>query len=85
MFYCDGLERVGGYLGEFIVPLPQAIDPTLETIVAAWFEGPSGRTVKLRIGEVEAVARSAIDAASFLRYVHRFSERPLTIDGEKIV
>lgn len=85
MFYRDAIERVGGYLGEFIVPLPRAIEPALGTIVAAWFEGPSGRTVKLRIGEVEVVVRSTGEATSFLRHVQQLSERPSTIDGECIV
>ena len=75
MFYRDAIERAVGYLGVFVIPLPQANEPALETIVTAWFEGPVGRTVKLRMGEAEVVARSAGEAALFLRHLQQLSEK----------
>jgi len=69
MFYRD-VETEGaaeGFAGEFIVPLPQTLRPSLSTIVSAWLEQRTGRTVQLRIGETCAVVRSSDEAESFLQ------------------
>ena len=55
MFY-DDEERRSGYLGEIIVPIHHAVDPAIQTIVDAWFEGPAERAVRLRVGEMAARA-----------------------------
>jgi hypothetical protein len=68
MFYQD-IETEGaaeGYAGEFIVPLPQTLQPPLSAIVSAWLEQRAGRRVQLRIGESCAVAQSTDEAESFL-------------------
>ena len=67
MFYQDDDPVAEGYIGEFIVPLAQALRPPLRLIISAWLEQRPGRIVQLRIGESYAVARSPDQAESFLR------------------
>src|SRR5271168_227932 len=78
MFYQD-VETEGaaeGYAGEFVVPLPQTLNPPLSTIVSAWLEQRPGRTVQLRIGESCAVAQSTDEAESFLRHARQLRTMP---------
>jgi hypothetical protein len=78
MFYQD-VETEGaaeGYAGEFVVPLPQTLNPPLSTIVSAWLEQRPGRTVQLRIGESCAVAQSTDEAESFLRQARQLRSTP---------
>jgi hypothetical protein len=42
MFY----QEDEGYVGEFIVPLAQALRPPLRLIVSAWLQRRPGRTVQ---------------------------------------
>lgn len=77
MFYHDADAAAEGYVGEFIVPLGQAIRPPLATVLSAWFEGRPGRAVRLNVGERQAEARSTEEAESFLRRAQRLREKPL--------
>jgi hypothetical protein len=81
MFYdYDAEERWGGYIGEFVIPLHRAIEPAVETILDAWFEGRPDRTVSLRVGEMETEARVTKQAASFLRRAQQLREAHLAQD-----
>jgi hypothetical protein len=82
MFYQATDAAAGGYVGEFIVPLPHAIRPPLAMIVSAWLQERAGRRVLLRVGDGEAVARSAEQAAIFLWRAHRLREAPSASDEE---
>ena len=77
MFYHDVEAAAEGYIGEFIVPLGQAIRPPLATVLSAWFDGRSGRVVRLNIGERQVEARSTEEAKSFLRRAQRLLAKPL--------
>jgi hypothetical protein len=54
MFYAAETDAEG-YVGEFIVPLAQALRPPLSLVVSAWVQLPPGRTVHVRIGETFTV------------------------------
>jgi hypothetical protein len=74
MFYqADGGAE--GYLGEFIIPLAQAIRPPVARIVTAWLDGRPGRAVRLSVSESESVALSTEEAERFLRRAQRLRER----------
>jgi hypothetical protein len=83
MFYQATDAAAGGYIGEFIVPLPHAIRPPLATIVSAWLQERAGRTVRLSVGEGEAVARSTEQAAIFLWRAHRLREAPASDEDDQ--
>jgi hypothetical protein len=77
MFYHDAETAAEGYVGEFVVPLGQAVRPPLATVLSAWFDGRPGRVVRLNVGERHAEARSTEEAESFLRRAQRLREKPL--------
>jgi hypothetical protein len=77
MFYNDVEAAAEGYVGEFIVPLSQAIRPPLATVLSAWLEGRPGRAVRLNVGERQVEARSTEEAESFLRRAQRLLAKPL--------
>ena len=71
MFYHDAQDHdaeaaAEGYVGEFIVPLGQAIRPPLATVLSAWFGEHPGRAVRLSVGERQVEARSTEQAEGFL-------------------
>jgi hypothetical protein len=66
MFYAAETDAEG-YVGEFIVPLAQALQPPVRMVVSAWVQLRLGRTVQVRIGESYIVAGSIEQAESFLR------------------
>jgi hypothetical protein len=82
MFYQATDAATEGYVGEFIVPLPHAIRPPLAIIVSEWLQERAGRTVRLRVGEGEAVARSTEQAQMFLWRAHQLREAPSASDEE---
>lgn len=55
----DSADAVGFALPEYIIPLAQAVGPTLGVILVAWLQGRAGRKVRLKVGDVEAEARTA--------------------------
>jgi hypothetical protein len=65
-----------------ILPLPHAIRPPLAMIVSEWLGERAGRTVRLRVGEGEAVARSTEQAEIFLWRAHQLREAPSMSDEE---
>ena len=77
MFYQATDAAAGGYVGEFIVPLGQAIRPPLATVLSAWFDGRPGRAVRLNVGERQGEVRSTEEAESFLRRAQRLLAKPL--------
>jgi hypothetical protein len=76
MFYNEADPAEGGYIGEFIVPLPHAIRPPLSLVISAWLQERSRRAVRLRIGESEIAAHSTEEAERFLRCALQLREAP---------
>lgn len=54
------------FVGEFIVPLAQAIGPTLGVVLVAWLQGRSGRKVRMKVGDIEVEARTADELEKLL-------------------
>jgi hypothetical protein len=71
----------GGYIGEFIIPLAQAIGPTLGVILVAWLQGRSGRKVRVKIGDVEAEGRTFEEVEGLLQKAKKFQDEKSS-DGE---
>jgi len=76
MFYDEADAAGGGYIGEFIVPLPHAIRPPLALVVSAWLQERPRRAVRLRVGEIEAVAHTTQEAENFLNREQQLREAP---------
>ncbi|SDN00205.1 hypothetical protein SAMN05216360_10531 [Methylobacterium phyllostachyos] len=62
----DSVDAVGFALPEYIIPLAQAVGPTLGVILVAWLQGRAGRKVRLKVGDVEAEARTADEVERLL-------------------
>jgi hypothetical protein len=78
MFYHAAADAdVEGCLGEFIIPLAQAIRPPVALIISAWLDGRPGRAVRLSVGESEMLAHSASEAERFLRRAQVLRGKPM--------
>ena len=80
MFYRDD-DGAEGYVGEFVVPLAQALRSPLRLVVSAWVQLRPGRTVHVRIGENYTVAGSTEQAESFLRRARQLLTAPSRPSG----
>lgn len=76
MFYDEADATGGGYLGEFIVPLPHATWPPLTLVVSTWLRERPGRAVRLSVGESGVVAHSPQEAETFLKREQQLRESP---------
>jgi hypothetical protein len=64
----------GYQVAEYLITLSQAVGPTLGVILVAWLQGRSGRKVRLKIGDVEAEARTTEEVESLLQRAKEFQE-----------
>jgi len=64
----EGIGYLGhGYLsGKFIVKLVAIVGPVLGTGIGAWLHARSGRKVRLKIGDIEAEARTVEEVEKLL-------------------
>jgi hypothetical protein len=67
-------------LGEFGIPLAQAIGPTLGVVLVSWLQGRAGRKVRIKIGDIEAEAQTLDEVEQLLRQAKAFQEKPSTDD-----
>jgi hypothetical protein len=70
-------KSVGGasnYVGEFLVAFA-AVGTPLATILGAWLQARYGRKVRLKIGDVEAEARTVEEVDGLLRRAQAFREK----------
>jgi hypothetical protein len=70
----DAVDAAGYPLAEFLVTFAKEIGPTLGVILVAWVQGRSGRKVRLKIGDVEAEARTAEEVEGLLQKAKKFQE-----------
>jgi hypothetical protein len=66
----------GGFvtLGEYVIPLATGVLGFLGTACIAWLRGRYGRKVRIKIGEVEAEARSVEEIDALLKRVVDFRD-----------
>ena len=62
-------------VGEFLVPLAQAFGPTLGVVLVAWLQGRAGRKVRIKVGDVEAEARTAEEVERLMLRAQEFKEQ----------
>jgi hypothetical protein len=70
------------YVGEFLIPLAQVVGPALGVVLVAWLQGRSGRKVKLKVGDVEAEARSVEEVQTLLRSAQQFRDKASADDNQ---
>ncbi|SEF11916.1 hypothetical protein SAMN02787142_7795 [Burkholderia sp. WP9] len=61
-----------GLTGEFVIPLAQAPGPALPEVAISWLDGGAGRTLRIRIGGVEAAARTPEAVTQLLQQTRTF-------------
>jgi len=66
-FAFDAADGGGGLVGEYIIPLAQAIGPTLGVVLVAWLQGRSGRKVRLRVKDVEVEAQTEDEVRTLIK------------------
>jgi len=49
----DSVGATGGFTGEFLIPITQAIVPFLTAAVVAWVGRRNGRKLRLKVGDIE--------------------------------
>ncbi|QQQ50139.1 hypothetical protein JJQ97_22895 [Pseudomonas syringae] len=49
----DSAGATGGFTGEFLIPMTQAIVPFLTAAVVVWVGRKSGRKLRLKVGDIE--------------------------------
>lgn len=59
-------------LGEFLIPVAQVAIPALGVVLVAWLQGRAGRKVRIKIGDVEAEARTAEEVETLLQRAQEF-------------
>jgi hypothetical protein len=60
------------FFGDFFIPIAQAVGPTLGVVIVAWLQGRAGRKVRIKIGDIEAEARTPEEAEKLLRWAQEF-------------
>lgn len=67
----DAIGGGGIYVGEFILKLAPEIGTILTAVLIAWLKGASGRKVRLKVGDVEAEARTVADIEKLIKQAER--------------
>ena len=74
------------FVGEFIVPLAQVVGTLgVGGILVAWLQGRAGRKVRLKVGDIEAEARTAEEVEKLLLLAKQFrqDQSPKGVTPEK--
>lgn len=66
-FAMDSVGASGGFVGEFIIPLAQVFGPVLGGAAVAWLQGRAGRKLRLKVGDIEAEARTIEEVEQLLQ------------------
>ncbi|MFM0205683.1 hypothetical protein PQR53_38410 [Paraburkholderia fungorum] len=66
-FTVDSVGASGGLMGEFVIPLAQVIGPVLGGAAVAWLQGRAGRTLRLKVGDLEVEARTPEEIGQLLK------------------
>jgi hypothetical protein len=70
----DSAEALGFPLGEYALPLATAVLGALGAACVAWLQGRAGRKVRLKIGDVEAEARTPKEVDALLKRAAEFRD-----------
>ena len=62
----DSVDVHGFPLGEFVVPLATVAGSVFGTAIVAWLQGRAGRKVRLKVGDIEAEARTTEEIEQLL-------------------
>jgi hypothetical protein len=81
MRFRDATGAGASFLGDFLIPLAQAVGPTLGVILMAWLKGRSGRRVRLKFDGVEAEGRTPEDVETLLKRAAEFRNSKSKPDG----
>lgn len=66
MFYDPEGDEPGGFVGVFAIPLNQALNPNVTSLLVAWLEGRRNRAITLRVSDRHFAAQSADEIQAFL-------------------
>ncbi|MFL9935410.1 hypothetical protein P0D88_41435 [Paraburkholderia sp. RL18-103-BIB-C] len=56
-----------GLTGEFVIPPAQPVGAALPEVAASWLRGGAGRTLRLKVGDLEVEARTIEEVGQLLQ------------------
>ena len=79
----DAVDAVGGIIGEFLVPLAQAVGTVgVGGVIVAWLNGRSGRRVELKFGDIEVKAQTPAEIEEVLKLVAKYRDQKPNLDED---
>jgi hypothetical protein len=75
MFFRDAADGGASYIGQFLVPIAQVAIPALGAVLGGWLQGRFGRKVRIKVGDVEAEARTLEEVETLLQRAQEFKAR----------
>jgi hypothetical protein len=80
----DAVDAQGGIIGEFLIPLAQAIGGLgIGGVIGAWLNSRSGRRVELKFGDIEVKARTSGEIEEALKLVTNYRDQKPNVDKDK--
>jgi len=80
VYFRDAVGAGTTLLGKFIIPLTQTLGPPFFTLLGAWLTARYGRSVRLKIGDVEAQARTVEEVEKLLDSAKKFQQEKNSAD-----
>jgi hypothetical protein len=63
-----------GLMALFVVPVAQIVIPALGVVLVGWLQGRAGRKVRLKVGDIEAEARTPEEVEKLLLCAKQFQQ-----------
>ncbi|GAA0574608.1 hypothetical protein GCM10009416_11640 [Craurococcus roseus] len=82
MFRQDDAETPAIHLGQMVVKLGPYVAPALAAVIGVWVQARFGRKARLKVGDVEAEARTPEEVAQLLELVPEIRDsKPKELEG----
>jgi hypothetical protein len=74
MLFRDGAGGPADLLAHFVVPIAGIVVPVLGGVLVGWLQSRAGRKVRLKIGDIEAEARTSVEVDKLLLRAEKFQQ-----------
>jgi hypothetical protein len=80
----DAVDAQGGIIGEFLIPLAQAIGTIgISGVIVAWLNSRSARRVELKFGDIEVKAGTSAEIEEALKLVANYRDQKPNVDKDQ--